>query len=70
MRDLYQDTIRLNTLPCDAVLDPGDIATLHKSPRNTTPVPRPYHFGDNIHMEIVFGPEDIMAYYLLIILAG
>jgi hypothetical protein len=52
------------------VLDPGDIATLHKSPRNTTPVPRPYHFGDNIHMEIVFGPEDIMAYYLLIILAG
>jgi hypothetical protein len=39
------------------VLDSGDMATLHKSPRNTTPVPQPYRFGDIIHMDIVFGPE-------------
>jgi hypothetical protein len=57
LRDLYQDTIHSDSLPCDAVLDPGDMATLHKSPRKTTPVPRPYRFGDIIHMGIVFGPE-------------
>jgi hypothetical protein len=46
----------MDSLPCDAVLDPGDLATLHKSPRNTSPVPRPSQFGDTIHMDIVFGP--------------
>lgn len=55
-RDLYQDTIIMDSLPCDAVLDPGDLATLHKSPRNTSPAPRPSQFGDTIHMDIVFGP--------------
>lgn len=43
------------------MLDSGDMATLHKSPRNTTPVPQPYRFGDIIHMDIVFGPEVALA---------
>jgi len=29
-KDLYQDTVRIDNLPADAVLDPGDYATLHK----------------------------------------
>jgi hypothetical protein len=44
-------------MPPDAVLDPGYFATSKKKDRNTTPVPRPSHFGDVIHLDIVFGPE-------------
>jgi hypothetical protein len=54
---LYQDTISIDSLPPDAVMDLGDCATLRKSPRNTTPVPRPSTYGDVIHMDIVFGPD-------------
>jgi len=58
---LYQDTITLDTQPCDAILDPGDLATLRKTPRNTTPVARPASFGDVIHVDIVFGPKVALA---------
>jgi hypothetical protein len=39
----------------------GTLATLPKSSRNTTLVPRPLAFGDDIHMDIVFGPEAALA---------
>jgi len=58
---LYQDTVQLDSTPRDAVLDRGDLATLRKTPRNTTPVPRPVSFGDVVHMDIVFGPEVALA---------
>ncbi len=35
---LYADTVKLDNLPPDAVLDSGLLANLKKSPRNTTPV--------------------------------
>jgi hypothetical protein len=54
---LYQNTIKFDTLPPDAVLDAGNFATLRKSDRNTTPVPRPRQFGEVVHMDIVFGPD-------------
>jgi hypothetical protein len=57
LRSLYQDTISLDILPPDAILDQGDFANLCKSPRNTTPVPRPSCFGDVMHMDTVFGPD-------------
>jgi hypothetical protein len=57
LRSLYKDTILLDTLPPDARLDDGDFANLRKSPRNTTPVPRPSTFGKVMHMDIVFGPD-------------
>ena len=56
LKSLYEPTIFLDPCTADAVLDAGDVATLHKSPRNTTPVIIPVHFGDVIHMDIVFGP--------------
>jgi hypothetical protein len=56
LTSLYEPTISLDSCPPDAVLDAGDSATLNKTPRNTTPVERPSHFGDVIHMDIVFGP--------------
>ncbi len=57
IKDLYCDTISLDSTPADAVLDVGDLATLHKKARNTTPVSRPTSFGKIIHMDIVFGQE-------------
>jgi len=54
---LYQDTISFDTLPSDAVLDHGDFATLRKSARNTTLIPRPQCFGDVVHMDIVIRPD-------------
>jgi hypothetical protein len=57
MQDLYQPAITLDSLPPDAVLDAGDLSTLRKTARNTTPVPRPMKFGEVIHMDIVFGPD-------------
>ncbi len=52
---LYQNTITIDSLPADAVLDSGDLASVRKKPRNTTPIPRPSFFGDVIHMDIIFG---------------
>lgn len=57
IQDLYQPTIKLDNLPPDAVLDSGDVSTLPKANRNTTPVPRPLQFADIMHMDIVFGPK-------------
>jgi hypothetical protein len=57
LKDLYCNTIHLDSPPADAILDLGDVATLHKKPRNTTPVPRSSFFGQVMHMDIVFGPE-------------
>jgi hypothetical protein len=58
---LYQDTVFLDSTPADAILDVRDLATLQKTPRNTTPVPRPHSFGDVIHMDIVFGPDILIG---------
>jgi hypothetical protein len=54
---LYQDTIKIDNLPADAILDPGDYATMRNKNHSTTPVSRPSHFGAVMHMDIVFRPE-------------
>jgi hypothetical protein len=35
----------------------GDLATLQKTSRNTTPVSQPSYFGYVINVDIVFGPD-------------
>jgi hypothetical protein len=67
--DLYCKSDRLDTSPPDAVLDQGDFATIRKSARNTTPVPRSSCFGNAMHMDIVFGPEVALGdiHYALLI---
>jgi hypothetical protein len=57
MNTLYSDTIKLSSIPADAVLDQGDLSMIQKSARNTAPVPWPNYFGEVMHMDIVFGPE-------------
>jgi hypothetical protein len=54
---LYQDNVKLYSTPVDAVLDSGNLATMKKKDRNTTPVPRSLQFADIMHMDIVFGPD-------------
>ena len=49
--------MKLDNLPADAVLDVGDVSTIHKMPHNTTPVPHPSAFADVIHMGITFFPD-------------
>jgi hypothetical protein len=56
-KDLYQDTVRFDHTPPDAVLDVGCFASICKKDRNTHSVPRPKYFGDTFHIDIVFGPE-------------
>jgi len=57
LSSLYQDTVKFDSTPPDAVLDHGDLCNLRKSCRNTSSVARPNAFGDVIHMDIVFGPD-------------
>jgi hypothetical protein len=54
---LCQSTVKLNNTPPGTILDSGAIATLRKKARNTTPIPRPSHFADVLHMDIIFGPD-------------
>jgi len=57
LQELFSGHVVLDSTPADAILDPGDVATMHKRPRNTTPIPRSSYFGQVMHMDIVFGPE-------------
>jgi hypothetical protein len=57
LSQLYQDTVKFDNFPADAVLDSGPLASLRKKDQNTSPVPRPSNFVDTIHVDIVFGPE-------------
>lgn len=54
---LYQNSVKLDTTPADAVLDPGSFATMKKKSHSTTPVARPSSFADVIHMDVIFSPE-------------
>jgi hypothetical protein len=54
---LNLDSIRLDSLPADAILDPGELATMDKKPRCTQPVTCPSSFGEVMYLDIIFGPE-------------
>jgi hypothetical protein len=56
-KDLYAPSIKMDTLPPNAILDIRHLATMHKKPRSTTPVPRSESFADLMYMDITFGPE-------------
>jgi len=57
LKELYCENIQLDSTPADAILDHGDLATMHKKPRNTTPIPHSSFIGEAMHMGIAFGPE-------------
>ena len=55
LRSTSTDTITIRDTGRDPILSRGETATLPKRPRNTTPIPRPQHFGQVWHYDIVYG---------------
>ncbi len=49
-------SVRIQKIPKNPQLDPGETATMKANKRNTTPLERPKEFGDVMHMDIGFGP--------------
>jgi len=54
---LYCDMVKLDSLPADAVLDAGALATLRKSCRKFTPVPRSKYFAEVMHKRGAFSRD-------------
>eukprot|EP00957_Ditylum_brightwellii_P040256 3046289-Ditylum_brightwellii.AAC.1 len=54
MQTVSQPTLHITDTGKDPVRDPGEMATLPKSNRNTSPIPRTKHFGDIFHYNIVY----------------
>jgi hypothetical protein len=50
----YQDTVHLDSLPADSVLDLGGLAMSKKTQKNTSHVPRPSTIGEVIQKDIAF----------------
>ena len=50
-----QHNFSISTKDREKIIDLGDVATIHRSKRNTTPLPLPHAFGDIMHMDIIFG---------------
>ena len=45
----------ISTTDREQIVDLSDVATIQKSKRNTQVLPLPQHFGDTMHMDIVYG---------------
>ena len=50
-----QNNFSISTKDKETILDLGDVATIHRSKRNTNPLPLPHTFGEIMHMGIIFG---------------
>mmetsp|Transcript_21148 Transcript_21148/g.26890 ORF Transcript_21148/g.26890 Transcript_21148/m.26890 type:complete len:438 (+) Transcript_21148:1038-2351(+) len=55
MTRVSQNTLHVKDLGTYMVRDPGELATLPKSKRNTNPITKPEKFGDVVHFDIVYG---------------
>ena len=54
---IAKPSISITKIDKEPVLDLGDVSTIEKRPRNTTPIPLPSKFGEVIHMDIGFGSK-------------
>lgn len=50
-----QSNFFLSVKDKEKVLDLGEVATIHRSKRNTTALPLPQSFGDIMHIDIIYG---------------
>ena len=55
LRKTSQPTFRISTTDNEPILDAGQVATVDKSRKNTTPLDLPSSFGEVIHLEILYG---------------
>eukprot|EP00957_Ditylum_brightwellii_P120731 9209319-Ditylum_brightwellii.AAC.1 len=54
MQTVTQPTLCITNTRKGPVRDPGEMATLPQSDRNTSPIPRPKQFGNIFHYNIVY----------------
>ena len=63
MKQISQPTLKINDLGQDPMQDLGEMDTIPKQRRNTTPLQRPERFGDVVHFDIFYGSgADISGY--------
>jgi len=57
LNELKQTTqnLHISTTDSEPIIDLGEVSTINKPKRNTTPLNLPEQFGDLIHMDILFG---------------
>ena len=63
MKQFSQPTLKINDLGRDPMRDTGEMATISKQFRNTTPLQRPERFGDVFHFDIVYGSRTAIGGY-------
>eukprot|EP00957_Ditylum_brightwellii_P138396 10548694-Ditylum_brightwellii.AAC.1 len=63
MQTVAQPTLCITNTGKDPVQDPGEMATLLQSNRNTSPIPCPKHFGNIFHYDIVYGAGTAIGGY-------
>ncbi len=56
IKTLGNGKVKVQAIPKNPQLDPGETATMKSAKRNTTPLPKPKTFGEIMHMDIGFGP--------------
>ena len=57
LHSFTKKTFSLTVSDAPDILDLGNIATIDKSKRNTTPLTLPQNFGDLVHCDILYGSE-------------
>ena len=55
-KTIAKPTIRIQDLPRNPILDPGETATIHSAKKNKLPSTPPLRYGHTWHMDIGFGP--------------
>ena len=55
LHSFTQKTFSLTTSDSPDIIDLGEVATIDRSKRNTTPLTLPIRFGDIIHCDILYG---------------
>ena len=63
MKQVAQPTLKITDIGQYLMRGPGEMATIPKQYRNTTPLQRPEQFGDVVHFDIFYGSgTDISGY--------
>eukprot|EP00957_Ditylum_brightwellii_P035410 2684898-Ditylum_brightwellii.AAC.1 len=63
MQTVAQPTLCITNTRKDPIQDTGEMGTLPKSNRKTSPIPRPKHFGNIFHYDIVYSAGNTIGGY-------
>ena len=63
MKQFAQPTLKINDFGQDPMQDPGEMSTMPKKRRKTTPLQQPERFGDVVHFDILYGYRTAIGGY-------